>query len=87
MNNVSWLGDIFLRALKMLIIPLVVSSLISGITNLGSGQNIGRLGLKTISYYILTSLAAIVTGLVLVNLIRPGIGSDLNLLQKVEGIG
>ncbi len=85
-TNVSWLGDIFLRALKMLIIPLVVSSLISGITNLGSGQNIGRLGLKTMSYYLITSLLAILTGLVLVNLIRPGVGSDLNLLQKVEGL-
>ncbi|HYW94012.1 MAG TPA: dicarboxylate/amino acid:cation symporter [Bacteroidales bacterium] len=85
-NNVSWLGDIFLRALKMLIIPLVVSSLISGITNLGNGSNIGRLGLKTIAYYIITSLLAIFTGLVLVNLIKPGIGSDLNLLQKVQGL-
>lgn len=85
-HNVSWLGDIFLRSLKMLIIPLVVSSLISGITNLGNGTNIGRLGLKTITYYIITSLLAIFTGLVLVNLIKPGIGSDLNLVQKVEGL-
>ncbi len=85
-NNVSWLGDIFLRALKMLIIPLVVSSLVSGITNLGTGQQIGRLGLKTIGYYLMTSLLAIMTGLVLVNIIRPGAGSDLNLMQKVEGL-
>ena len=85
-NKVSWLGDIFLRALRMLVIPLVVSSLISGLTNLGTGQKIGRLGLKTFSYYIVTSLVAIFTGLILVNLIRPGIGSDLNLLQKVQGL-
>ncbi len=85
-GKISWLGDIFLRALKMLILPLVVSSLISGITNLGTGQKIGRLGIKTIGYYMLTSLIAILTGLLLVNLIRPGTGSDLNLLQKVEGL-
>jgi Na+/H+-dicarboxylate symporter len=56
---------IFIRALKMLIIPLVLSSLISGVANLGGGDNLGRLGLKTISYYMLTSTLAIVTGLFL----------------------
>ena len=84
--NVSWLGDMFLRALKMLIIPLIISSLISGITNIRSGQNLGRLGLKTISYYILTSTFAILTGLVLVNIFQPGRGADMNFVQKVEGL-
>ena len=85
-SNVAWLGDIFLRALKMLIIPLIVSSLISGITNIGSGQNLGRLGLKTISYYLLTSTFAILIGLFLVNMIQPGLGADMNFVQKVEGL-
>ncbi len=80
------MGDIFLRALKMLIIPLILSSLISGVTNIGTGGNLGRLGLKTISYYILTSTLAIVTGLFFVNLIKPGIGADLNFSQHVEGL-
>lgn len=66
---ISWIGDLFLRALKMVIIPLVFSSIISGINCMESGRNLGRLGLKTISYYILTSLIAILTGLTLVNLI------------------
>jgi len=83
---ISWMGDIFLRALKMLIIPLILSSLISGITNIGSGANLGRLGLKTFGYYIMTSLFAIVTGLFLVNLIKPGVGADLNLSATVEGL-
>ena len=83
---VSWMGDIFLRALKMLIIPLILSSLISGITNIGSGANLGRMGLKTFGYYIMTSLFAIVTGLLLVNIIKPGIGADLNLSATVEGL-
>jgi len=83
---VSWLGIVFLRALNMIIIPLIFTSIVSGITSMGNGKNLGRLGLKTIGYYILTSLIAILTGLVLVNLIRPGVGVDLGLAAKVEGI-
>ena len=83
---ISWMGVIFLRALKMIIIPLILSSLISGVTNIGSGENLGRLGLKTMSYYLLTSTFAIVTGLFFVNIIKPGIGADLNFSQNVEGL-
>jgi proton glutamate symport protein len=82
----SWMGVIFLRALKMIIIPLILSSLISGVTNIGSGSNLGRLGLKTMSYYVLTSTLAIITGLLLVNIFKPGIGADLNFVQSVEGL-
>ncbi len=85
-NAIGWLGDVFLRALKMLIIPLILSSLISGITSIGSGGSLGRLGLKTIAYYISTSLFAILTGLFLVNLFKPGVGADLNFSHKVEGL-
>lgn len=83
---VSWMGDIFLRALKMIIIPLILSSLISGVTNIGSSGNLGRLGLKTMGYYVMTSILAIITGLVMVNLFRPGIGAEINLTQEVEGL-
>ena len=85
-SYVSWMGDVFLRALRMLIIPLILSSLISGIANIGSGSSLGRLGLKTIIYYVSTSLLAILTGQVLVNIIRPGVGADLNFSGKVEGL-
>ncbi|WP_159517444.1 dicarboxylate/amino acid:cation symporter [Sunxiuqinia indica] len=85
-NAVSWMGDLFLRALKMLIIPLILSSLISGITNIGTGKNLGRLGLKTIGYYVMTSVLAIVTGLFFVNLFKPGVGADLNFQETVEGL-
>lgn len=81
---VSWMGTIFLRALKMIIIPLILSSIISGITNLGNAENIGRLGLKTIVYYISTSIFAILTGLVLVNIFKPGVGANLNFQEIVE---
>ncbi|MDA3779597.1 MAG: dicarboxylate/amino acid:cation symporter [Bacteroidales bacterium] len=83
---VDWMGVVFLRALKMIIVPLIFSSLISGITNIGSAENLGRLGLKTMLYYGTTSLIAIVTGLFFVNLIKPGVGADLGLSKAVEGI-
>lgn len=85
-HYVSWMGDLFLRALKMIIIPLIFSSIVSGVTSMGNGKNLGRLGLKTISYYMLTSLFAILTGLFLVNLIRPGVGVDLGFAAPVEGL-
>ncbi len=83
---VSWMGELFMRALKMLIIPLILSSLISGITNIGSGSNLGRIGFKTLMFYVSTSFIAIITGQVLVNLIRPGVGAEINFLQEVEGL-
>ncbi|TKG92996.1 dicarboxylate/amino acid:cation symporter [Puteibacter caeruleilacunae] len=85
-KGVSWMGDLFLRALKMLIIPLILSSLISGITNIGTGTNLGRLSIKTFGYYVLTSAIAILTGLFFVNLFKPGVGADLNFQHKVEGL-
>jgi Na+/H+-dicarboxylate symporter len=79
----TWMGELFLRALQMIIIPLILTSIISGVANIGEAHNLGRLGLKTISYYITTSLFAIVTGLVFVNLIQPGVGADLGLKREV----
>ncbi len=83
-EKISVLGDIFIRALRMVILPLIVSSIISGVTSIGSAESFGRLSLKTFSYYILTSLLAIVTGLILVNLIHPGVGAQLGLQQVPE---
>lgn len=80
---VTWMGDVFLRALRMIIIPLIFASIVSGVTGIGSSENLGRMSLKTISYYMLTSLFAIVTGLILVNLIKPGVGADLGLSEVV----
>jgi len=85
-SYISWMGDLFIRALKMLIIPLILSSLISGITSIGTGSNLGRIGLKTLLYYMMTSLFAIITGQVLVNLFKPGVGANIQFVQKVEGL-
>jgi dicarboxylate/amino acid:cation (Na+ or H+) symporter, DAACS family len=66
------IGDIFLNLLFMAIIPLVFSSLIVGVTRLGGTGNVGRIGLKTMLYFIVTTAFAATIGLVAVNLIRPG---------------
>ena len=82
-SYVSWMGIVFLRGLRMVIIPLILTSIISGIANIGNAENLGRLGLKTMVYYISTSLLAIITGLFFVNLIKPGVGADLGLVKQV----
>jgi len=72
-QGLAFVGTLFLNALKMLIVPLIVSSIISGIAGIGSSSALGRLGARTIVYYLMTSLLAILTGLLLVNLIAPGL--------------
>lgn len=84
--SVSWMGTLFLRALRMVIVPLIFSSIVTGVAGMGSGGSLGRLGLKTMGYYVLTSLLAILTGLLLVNLFKPGVGADLGFSAKVEGL-
>ncbi len=68
-----FLGTLFLNALKMLIVPLILSSIICGIANMGDLGGLGRLGGKTIAYYMSTSIIAILIGLLLVNIVEPGI--------------
>ena len=83
---VEWMGIIFLRALQMIIIPLILTSIITGITQIKSGRRLGTLGLKTLTYYITTSIIAILTGMVLVNIFKPGVGADLGFTQVVDGL-
>jgi len=69
----DFVGTLFLNALKMLIVPLIVSSIIVGIAGIGGSQNLGKLGGKTLLYYLSTSLLAILVGLMVVNTVAPGI--------------
>ncbi len=66
-------GSLFINALKMLIVPLITASIITGVANIGKKASIGRLGGKTMLYYMATSLVAIFVGLLMVNLINPGV--------------
>lgn len=83
---VSWMGELFLRALKMIIVPLILTSITSGVANIGNGGNLGKMGVKTISYYMFTSIFAIVTGLLMVNLFQPGLGADLGFKETIVGL-
>jgi len=67
------LGALFINALSLVVVPLVSSSIISGVAKIGSEEEFGRLGIKTFGYYILTSILAILIGLIFINLFKPGI--------------
>ena len=69
----DYVGTLFLNALKMIIVPLITSSIIVGVAGIGSGGNLGALGGKTLMFYATTTLAAILVGLVIINAVQPGI--------------
>lgn len=69
----TFIGALFLNALKMLVVPLIISSIIVGIAGIDQSDALGRLGLKTLGYYVLTSFLAVIVGLSVVNLIQPGV--------------
>lgn len=67
-------GDLFIRLIKMIIVPLVFASLVVGAASMGDIRKLGRVGVKTIAYYLLTTAFAVIIGLILGNIISPGIG-------------
>ncbi|MFW2389622.1 MAG: dicarboxylate/amino acid:cation symporter [Polyangiales bacterium] len=75
------IGDLFLRLLQMLVVPLIISSLITGVTGMGDLRTLGAIGGRAIGFYLTTSFLAIVTGIVVVNIIRPGAGANLAMLE------
>jgi Na+/H+-dicarboxylate symporter len=82
----NWIGEIFLRGLNMIIVPLILCSITTGVASVGSSGNLGRLGLKTMGYYVISTLVAIITGFLLVTTIKPGVGAELGFVAPVEGI-
>ena len=76
---ISLLTDIFLRLIKMIIAPLVFSTLVVGIAHLGDTKSVGRVGLKAITWFVSASLISLVLGLIMVNLMQPGVGLNLPL--------
>ncbi len=88
----EFVGQIFLNALKMIIVPLIASSIIVGVAGIGSGGNLGALGGRTLLFYAFTTLAAILLGLLIINAIAPGYvdgepaGDRLALESPVEDI-
>lgn len=78
------IGDIFLRLIKMIVIPIVVSSLIVGVANVGDVKKLGKLGGKTILYFEIITTIAIVVGLLAANVFQPGAGVNMKSLEKTD---
>ncbi len=100
MSVLAFAGDLFLRALKMLVLPLIMASIITGVAGVGNQEGVGRLGRRTAFYYLVSSLVAIIIGLAFVVLIQPGVvdgkpareiiglSADVGaVLERVEGRG
>ena len=75
--HIKIVGDLFIRLLKVIIIPLILASMVAGIVSLGDMRKLGRIGLKTFIYYMATTTLAIGVGLILVNLVKPGVGVNI----------
>jgi proton glutamate symport protein len=80
------LGEVFLRFLRMAIMPLILASIVSGVISVGNRKNLGLLGLQTFGYYVISSLLAILTGQILVNVFQPGVGATIQLEETPQTI-
>ena len=86
MLSVGWLGDMFLDALKMLVVPLIISSMIVGISGLGDIRQVGKTGLITLTYFMATTGIAVAIGLVLVNIMKPGVAVEMTVDKIPENV-
>lgn len=78
------IGDVFLRLIKMIVIPIVVSTLIVGVAGVGDIKKLGKIGGKTILYFEIVTTVAIIVGLLAANLFQPGVGVDMSQLTKTD---
>jgi len=86
MLAVGWVGEMFLDALKMLVVPLIISSMIVGIAGLGDVRKVGKTGLIALVYFITTTCIAVGIGLVMVNIIEPGVAVEMTVEQVPEKV-
>ncbi len=82
----NWAGIIFLRLLNMIVIPLILCSIILGVSSLSKSENMSKLTMKTMVFYLLTTILAITTGFILVTLFKPGEGVALKISENAESI-
>jgi len=88
MLKVEWIGEMFLDALKMLVVPLIISSMIVGIAGLGDIRKVGKTGFIALVYFMITTCVAVVIGLAMVNIIQPGVAVEMtveHIPEKVMG--
>ena len=80
-RSIFWYpGELFLRLLKMIVLPLIVASVIVGVSSLDR-ERLGKIGLRTVGYYLTTTCLAVVLGMIVVNLVRPGVGANLGTAE------
>ena len=83
-NILSPAGDIFIRLIKMIVVPIVIATLIVGIAGVGDAKKLGRIGFKTILYFEIITTVAIILGITLANVFQPGHGIDMSTLTAVD---
>ncbi len=83
-NLLSPAGDIFIHLIKMIVVPIVISTLVVGIAGVGDAKQLGRIGAKTIIYFEVITTVAIILGITLANVFQPGAGVDMSQLATVD---
>src|SRR4051794_18598601 len=84
-ENLSIITDVFLRLIRMIIAPLVVSTLVAGIAHMEDSASVGRVGVKTLGWFITASIVSLTIGLIMVHLLQPGVGMHLAIPEAPNG--
>lgn len=77
-------GDLFIRLIKMIVVPIVMSTIVVGVTGMGDSKKLGRIGIKTIVYFEVITTVAIVVGITCANVFHPGTGIDVSSLTQTD---
>ena len=85
LRSFGTLATIFLNLIKMLVAPLILGTLVAGIAHMGDSSALGRIGTRAITWFIIASLISISLGLVMVNLLQPGVGIDMTASAQSVG--
>lgn len=75
--NIKWVGDVFIKLIRMIVVPLIFVTLVSGVVAMGSPKKLGSIGIKTMGLYLATTAVAIFIGLLLAAIVQPGVGVSI----------
>lgn len=78
------IGDIFIRCLRLIVVPLIFSTLVTGVVSTGDVRNLGKLGFRTVAYFMGTTTVAVVIGLIVANFVQPGTGLSLGEIATIQ---
>lgn len=83
-TSIAWIGELFIRLIRMVVVPLIFVTLVSGVISMGDPSKLGSLGVRTLVIYLVTTLVAITIGLTLAAILQPGVGVDLSAVAPTE---